>query len=139
MKDEEGKVVKSKLDETRLREIAQAAEGFYLHLDNGPQTMQKLFNDGLSKMKVADINARLSRRPIERYEWPLAAAILFFCLALLINDRKRAANEVASSRRAGRGRTSYLHSLGRVMRLPLASTYTSSRNFRKPTSISSRP
>ena len=59
VKDEEGKVVKSKLDETRLREIAQAADGFYLHLENGPRTMQQLFSDGLGKMKVADINARL--------------------------------------------------------------------------------
>src|SRR5439155_25603598 len=45
--------------------------------------------EGLGKMQVADINARLSRRSIERYEWPLAAAILFFAIALLINDRKR--------------------------------------------------
>ena len=50
--------------------------------------MQQLFNDGLAKMQVADINARLSRQPIERYQWPLAAAILFFAIALLINDRK---------------------------------------------------
>ena len=80
--------MKSKLDETRLREVAQAAGGFYVHLENGPRTMKQLFSDGLAKMQVADINARLSRRPIERYEWPLSAAILFFALALLINDRK---------------------------------------------------
>ena len=42
--------------------------------------MQQLYTDGLSKMTVADINARLSRRPIERYEWPLAAAILLFAI-----------------------------------------------------------
>ncbi len=89
VKDEEGKVVKSKLDEARLKEIAEATKGFYLHLENGPRTMQQLYSDGLSKMTVADINARLSRRPIERYEWPLAAAILLFAIALLINDRKR--------------------------------------------------
>ena len=77
VKDEQGEVVKSKLDETRLREIAKATGGFYLHLDNGPQTMKRLFDEGLGKMQVADINARLSRRPIERYEWPLAAAIFF--------------------------------------------------------------
>ena len=88
VKDAQGQVVKSKLDETRLREVAQAAGGFYVHLENGPRTMKQLFSDGLSKMQVADINARLSRRPIERYEWPLSAAILFFALALLINDRK---------------------------------------------------
>jgi Ca-activated chloride channel homolog len=89
VKDAKGEVVKSKLDETRLREIAQAADGFYLHLENGPRTMKQLFTEGLGQMKVADINARLSRRPIERYEWPLAAAILFFALAVLINDRQR--------------------------------------------------
>ena len=88
VKDAQGQVVKSKLDETRLREVAQAAGGFYVHLENGPRTMKQLFSDGLSKMQVADINARLSRRAIERYEWPLSAAILFFALALLINDRK---------------------------------------------------
>ena len=88
VKDTQGQVVKSKLDETRLREIAQAAGGFYVHLENGPRTMKQLFSDGLAKMQVADIDARLSRRPIERYEWPLSAAILFFALALLINDRK---------------------------------------------------
>ncbi len=88
VKDAKGEVVKSKLDETRLREVAQAAGGFYLHLENGPRTMKQLFHDGLAKMQVADINARLSRRPIERYEWPLAAAILFFAIALLINERK---------------------------------------------------
>jgi Ca-activated chloride channel family protein len=89
VKDAKGEVVKSKLDETRLREIAQAADGFYLHLESGPQTMKKLIADGLAKMQQADINARLSRRPIERYEWPLSAAIVLFALALLINDRKR--------------------------------------------------
>jgi Ca-activated chloride channel family protein len=68
--------------------VAQAAGGFYVHLENGPRTMKQLFSDGLAKMQVADINARLSRRAIERYEWPLSAAILFFALALLINDRK---------------------------------------------------
>jgi tetratricopeptide (TPR) repeat protein len=80
----------SKLDERRLRRVAQAADCFYLHLENGMRTMKQLFSEGLGKMQVADINARLSRRPIERYEWPLAAAILLFAIALLINDRQRA-------------------------------------------------
>jgi Ca-activated chloride channel family protein len=88
VKDAKGEVVKSKLDEARLGEIAKAADGFYLHLENGPQTMKKLVAEGLGKMQQADINARLSRRPIERYEWPLSAAIVLFALALLINDRR---------------------------------------------------
>src|SRR6266566_3487850 len=90
VKDAKGQVVKSKLDENRLREIAQATGGIYLHLESGPQTMRQLYTDGLSKLKTAEIDARLSSRPIERYEWPLAGAIAALIASLFINDRKRA-------------------------------------------------
>src|SRR4030095_1274637 len=75
VKDSAGQVVKSKLDEKRLQEVAQATGGFYVHLENGPRTMQQIYNEGLAKMQAAEIDVRLSRRPIERYEWPLGAAI----------------------------------------------------------------
>ena len=71
VKDSSGQVVKSKLDDKRLREIAQATGGFYLHLENGPRSMQQIQNEGLAKMQAAEMDVRLSRRPIERYEWPL--------------------------------------------------------------------
>ena len=90
VKDAKGQVVKSKLDENRLREIAQATGGIYLHLESGPQTMRQLYADALSKLKTAEIDARLSSRPIERYEWPLAGAIVALIASLFINDRKRA-------------------------------------------------
>jgi len=89
VKDSAGQVVKSKLDEKRLREIAQATGGFYLHLDDGPRTMSQLYSQGLANMKAAEIDARLGRRPIERYEWPLDAAMLALTMSILIGERKR--------------------------------------------------
>ena len=89
VKDSAGQVVKSKLDEKRLREIAQATGGFYLHLDDGPRTMSQLYSQGLANMKAADIDARLGRRPIERYEWPLGAAMLALTMSILIGERRR--------------------------------------------------
>ena len=89
VKDSAGQVVKSKLDEQRLQEIAHAAGGFYLHLGDGPRTMSQLYAQGLAVMKAAEIDARLSRRPIERYEWPLGAAILAITMSILIGERKR--------------------------------------------------
>ena len=89
VKDSKGQVVKSKLDEKRLREIAQATGGFYLHLENGPRTMQQLFNEGIAKMQAGEIDERLSRQPIERYEWPLGAAIIALSMSMLIGERKR--------------------------------------------------
>ena len=89
VKDSAGQVVKSKLDEKRLREIAQATGGSYVHLENGPRTMQQIYNEGLAKMQAAEIDVRLSRRPIERYEWPLGAALAALALSMLIGERKR--------------------------------------------------
>jgi Ca-activated chloride channel homolog len=89
VKDAAGQVVKSKLDDKRLREIAQATGGFYLHLENGPRSMQQIQNEGLAKMQAAEMDVRLSRRPIERYEWPLGAALIALALSILIPERKR--------------------------------------------------
>ncbi len=89
VKDSAGQVVKSKLDEKPLHEIAQATGGFYVHLENGPRTMQQIYNEGLAKMQAAEIDVRLSRRPIERYEWPLGAAVIALALSILIGERKR--------------------------------------------------
>jgi Ca-activated chloride channel family protein len=90
VKDAAGQVVKSKLDDKRLREIAQATGGFYLHLENGPRSMQQIQNEGLAKMQAAEMDVRLSRRAIERYEWPLGAALIALALSILIPERKRA-------------------------------------------------
>jgi len=101
VKDEKGQVVKSKLDENRLKEIAQAAEGFYLHLENGPRTMQFLYTEGLAKMQAAEIDARLSRQPIERYEWPLGAALVVLAMSILIGERKSASRRIRRGERVG--------------------------------------
>jgi Ca-activated chloride channel homolog len=106
VKDSSGEVVKSTLDDKRLREIAQTTGGFYLHLENGPRTMQRIQNEGLAKMQAAEMDVRLSRRPIERYEWPLAAALIALALSILIPERKRArqrAYAAAPTRKAAPG------------------------------------
>src|SRR5213080_789547 len=89
VKDSAGQVVKSKLDDKRLREVAEATGGFYLHLESGPRTMQQIQNEGLAKMQAAEMDVRLSRRPIERYEWPLGGALIALALSILIPERKR--------------------------------------------------
>jgi Ca-activated chloride channel family protein len=99
VKDSAGQVVKSKLDEKPLHEIAQATGGFYVHLENGPRTMQQIYNEGLAKMQAAEIDVRLSRRPIERYEWPLGAAIIALAFSVLIGERKSATGRIRRGER----------------------------------------
>src|SRR5438105_14800041 len=99
VKDSAGQVVKSKLDDKRLREIAQATGGFYIHLESGPRTMQQVQSDGLAKMQAAEMDVRLSRRPIEHYEWPLAAALIVLALSILIPERKSATGRIRRGER----------------------------------------
>ena len=91
LKDEQGQYVKSKLDEPRMREVAEAGGGFYVHLRNGPTEMQQIVRDGLGKMKEHETDARFSRVPTERYQWPLAVAIAAMAASLLLGERKRVA------------------------------------------------
>jgi Ca-activated chloride channel family protein len=99
VKDSAGQVHKSKLDDKRLREIAQATGGFYIHLESGPRTMQQVQTEGLAKMHAAEMDVRLSRRPIEHYEWPLAAALIVLALSILIPERKSATGRIRRGER----------------------------------------
>ena len=91
VKDGSGKIVKSRLDETRLRSIAEGTGGFYVHLQNGRPEMKRIADDGLDTMSEKEIDARLSRQPIERYQWPLGAGLLLLAGSMLIGERKRVA------------------------------------------------
>ena len=89
VRDEDGKIVRTRLDENNLREIARAGNGFYLRFTSGDATMRALVGQGLSQLKTGEIDARSNRRPVERYQWPLAAALLFLGLAALVGERRR--------------------------------------------------
>lgn len=89
VKDENGQIVKSKLDEDRLRKIAEATGGFYVHLDNGPGEMQQIYRSGLGQMKEQEIDVRMTRRPIERYQWPLGAGLVSLVISAFIGERRR--------------------------------------------------
>ncbi|MEK0448624.1 MAG: hypothetical protein RL088_892 [Verrucomicrobiota bacterium] len=98
VRDEKGEYVKSKLDEKRLREVADAGGGFYIHLENGPAEMRRIATEGLGKMKETTTSeSRFSKKPTERYQWPLAAAVACWIGAMLIGERKR---PVAATRAA---------------------------------------
>ena len=70
-----------------------------MHLESGPRTMQQVQNEGLAKMQAAEMDVRLSRRPIERYEWPLSAALIVLAFSMLIAERKSATGRIRRGKR----------------------------------------
>jgi Ca-activated chloride channel family protein len=91
IRDDRGQYVKSRLDERRLREVAEASGGFYVPLQQGPAEMNQIVRDGLEKMKETETDARFSKEPVERYQWPLAASMACLAAALLLGERRRVA------------------------------------------------
>jgi Ca-activated chloride channel family protein len=89
VRDEQGNVVKSHLNERLLQQIAGATEGgFYLPL-RGAKVIDTLYDEGLAKLPKAQHQEKLVRRYHERYHWPLAAAIVLLLVELLFPERKR--------------------------------------------------
>jgi Ca-activated chloride channel homolog len=88
LRDAKGEIVKSQLDETTLREIAEATGGSYFPLG--------LTGDGLMKVRSAihtlDVASGLRqslKSGIDHYYWPLAAALVLLAAEPLISTRRK--------------------------------------------------
>jgi len=89
VRDENGKPVQSRLDETRLKEIASASGGFYEPL--GPDAAREIFQKGILPMETSEKGTASSRQPIDRYQWPLGAGIILVIFWLMLGEKKRVA------------------------------------------------
>jgi Ca-activated chloride channel family protein len=94
IKDDQGNVVKSRLDEELLREIATAARGSYLPL-RAANAVETLYREELEPLPKKTISARLVQRFHERYQWPLGLAVALLLAEMFLPERKRVARTEA--------------------------------------------
>jgi Ca-activated chloride channel homolog len=92
LRDRDGQTVRSRLDESRLRAIAEQTGAFYVHLENG--AMSRLIDSGLRKLGEGKIDDRSTRIPIERYRWPLIFGMLLLLLSAALKDRRKKQGQV---------------------------------------------
>ena len=88
LKDRNGQVVKSKLNEALLQQLAGMARGFYLNL-NAPGAIETLYAQGLAPLPKSEINSRLVRRYFERFYWPLSVAVVLLLIEMFLPDHRR--------------------------------------------------
>lgn len=99
LKDSQGNAVKSSLNETLLRQIATQTGGLYLPLQ-GPRAMSELYTRALEPLPKSDIEARLMEQFLERFQVPLALAILLLLWESLLPERARPGNRLRAARQA---------------------------------------
>jgi len=86
IKDSQGNVVKSRLNEPLLQQIARETDGFYLPL-SGARTMDVLYERGLAPLPKSEFSTRTLRQYHERFQWFIGAAILLLLFEMLFPER----------------------------------------------------
>ncbi len=89
LRDEQGNVVKTRLDENTLATISEVTDGFYTHLGSTGQGLEQVYTVGLQSIPKEEREARLQQVPQERFQWPLGLAVLFLVAETFLGTRKR--------------------------------------------------
>ena len=87
VRDENGKPVTSRLDASRLGEIAKETGGFYQPF--GQDAAKIIYDKGIVPMEKQESGVLSSRKPIERYTWPVGTALLMLVLWSLLGEGRR--------------------------------------------------
>lgn len=87
-KDENGQLVKSQLDDATLKKIAEATGGMYQPLGAQSEGLATIYDQGLAKFTRGDLSSRQTKVPLEKFYWPLLAALACFVIELLIGNRR---------------------------------------------------
>jgi len=86
IKDDKGNVVKSRLNESLLQQLAKETDGFYLPLA-GASTMDVLYERGLAPLPKSEFNAKTVRQYHERFQWFLGAALVLLLAEMFFPER----------------------------------------------------
>jgi Ca-activated chloride channel family protein len=89
VRDETGKIVRTTLDESTLKKIATETNALYVPLGRGAEGLNTIYQEKLRLVPKSEMDQRMERIPLERFEWPLGAAILLLLLEFFITDRRR--------------------------------------------------
>jgi Ca-activated chloride channel homolog len=88
VKDASGKFITSQLDEKMLTEIAEATDGLYVPLGTRGEGLETIYQEKLSLIPKEELAEKRHKVPLERFVWPLGAAIVVLMLEFLVGGRK---------------------------------------------------
>ena len=90
VRDGNGKVVRTTLDEMTLKKIADETNGLYVALGRGAEGLNTIYQEKLRLVPKSELSQRMERIPLERFGWPLGFAVGLLLLEFFIKDRLRA-------------------------------------------------
>lgn len=91
LKDQDGEIVVTRLDEETLQEIAQAGNGAYVRAGNEEFGLNPII-DEINALEEERFNSIVFEEYDEQYMYFFAAALFFFVLEMLISERRSKRN-----------------------------------------------
>ena len=89
LKDREGQVVKSRLDETTLQKIALTTGGGYVRASGVEYGLDVIYNEKIATTEKRELESKLQKRYEERYQIPALIALGLLCLEAFLGERRR--------------------------------------------------
>lgn len=89
LKDRDGHLVKSRLDESALKALAAATGGSYAPLGAENQGLDTIYQQAIAPLAKHDLESRTQKIYSERYQWPLAASLALLLCSLMLGTRRR--------------------------------------------------
>lgn len=87
LKDKDGNIVVTRLDEETLRKVASAGGGAYIHAGNDEFGLTPIISD-IRKMEDEEYNSVVFEEYNEQFMYFLGIALVFFVLEMLVGDRR---------------------------------------------------
>jgi len=88
LKDREGQVVKSRLGEETLQEVAVETGGVYLRAADSSFELTELYRDYIGAMEKRELQSTLERRFEHRFQILLAVALVLLVIEALLGERR---------------------------------------------------
>ena len=86
-KDKQGNTIVTKLDEQNLQQIAAAGNGIYVRATNSDAGLNNVLG-ALDKLEKKQFDSKMFSDYEDRFQWFIAAALLFLVIEIFITERK---------------------------------------------------
>ncbi|MCF6147852.1 MAG: VWA domain-containing protein [Candidatus Kuenenia sp.] len=88
LKDAQGQVVKSRLDEITLNKIALETDGLYTPAYGTQWGLEKIYNESIAQIEDAVYKTQRVKKYVNRFQIPLFIALIFICLECFVKETK---------------------------------------------------
>lgn len=88
LQDEQGQDVVTKLEDSTLRQIAEATGGVYMRAHGSVLPLERLYERVIAQEDGRDVVDGKERIPQDRYQWPLAVGLVALLAELALRERR---------------------------------------------------